>query len=91
MIEELTKSVELTEEQAKMIAEMLKRAEENDVRPSEYLCRIAKARVRMHKDITVCPCAPNDTDRGCISAKCLREIQETGTCHCNAFLRKEKA
>lgn len=82
---------ELTEESARMLAEMLKRAEEAGVLPTENLAKIAKARVRMHLDITVCPCAAQDTDRGCISAKCLREIKETGCCHCTAFKRKEKA
>ena len=80
---------ELTEESARMLAEMLKRAEEAGVSPTENLAKIAKARVRMHRDITVCPCHPQDTDRGCISAKCLREIKETGMCCCTAFKRKE--
>lgn len=81
---------ELTDEQACMIAEMLKRAEEAGVLPTENLAKIAKARIRMHRDITVCPCHPQDTDRGCISAKCFREIKETGICSCTAYKRKEK-
>lgn len=80
---------ELTEEETKMVASMLQKAKERDVEPSEFLCRIAKARVRMHLDITVCPCAAQDTDRGCISAKCLREIEEKGICHCCCFRRKD--
>jgi len=79
----------MTEEE--MIQEMLKRAEEFDVEPTENLPKVARARIRMHRDITVCPCAPDDTDRGCISAKCLREIKETGICHCTCYKRKEKA
>lgn len=82
---------EMTEELAQMIAEMLKRAEEAGVEPTENLSKIAKARIRFHRDITVCPCAPDDTDRGCISAKCLREIQENRQCHCMCYRRKEKA
>lgn len=74
-----------------MLSEMQKRAEESGVDTTEFTERIAKARIRMHLDITVCPCAAEDTDRGCISAKCLREIKETGICHCHAFKRKEKA
>lgn len=65
------------------------RAEEAGVDPTEFLERIAKARIRMHLDITVCPCAAQDPDRGCISAKCLREIEETGSCHCCCFRRKD--
>lgn len=79
----------MSEEQAQMIAEMLKRAEEKGVEPTENLAKIAKARIRMHRDITVCPCAPDDTDRGCISTKCLREINEKGLCHCSCFRRKD--
>ena len=79
---------QLTEQEAQMLAQMLQRAEENGVKPSEHLSKIAKARVRMHMDITVCPCHPDDPDRGCISAKCLREIQETGMCCCTAYKRK---
>lgn len=82
---------DLTDEQAKMIADMLNKADEAGVEPTENLAKIAKARIRMHRDITVCPCAPDDTDRGCISAKCLREINEKGLCHCSCYKRKETA
>ena len=82
---------ELTNEQASMIAEMLKRAEEAGVLPTENLAKVAKARVRLRRDITVCPCHAQDIDRGCISAKCLREIKETGLCSCTAYRRKENA
>lgn len=70
-----------------MIEEMKKRAEQAGVRCTEYLPRIAKAREKMKIDINTCPCAPDDKDRGCISAKCLREIKEQGHCHCNAYRR----
>jgi hypothetical protein len=30
----------------------------------------------------------NDKARGCISDKCYKEILETGTCHCRAFIRQ---
>lgn len=79
---------ELTDEQAKMMAEMLRRADEAGVDATENLAKIAKARVRMHRDITVCPCHPDDTDRGCISAKCLREIEEEGVCSCTAYQKR---
>lgn len=72
-----------------MLSDMQVRAEEAGVDTTEFTERIAKARIRMHLDITVCPCAAQDPDRGCISAKCLREIKETGTCHCCCYRRKD--
>lgn len=78
------------EEQIKQMEEaMLALANEHGVEPTENLSKIAKARVRMKLDITVCPCAAKDNDRGCISAKCRREILENGICHCTAYKRKE--
>lgn len=72
-----------------MLSDMQVRAEEAGVDTTEFTERIAKARIRMHLDITVCPCAAQDPDRGCISAKCLREIKEKGTCHCCCYRRKD--
>lgn len=78
------------EEQIKQMEEaMLSLAEKHGVEPTENLPKIARARVRMKLDITVCPCAAKDIDRGCISAKCLREILEGGICHCTAYRRKD--
>lgn len=78
------------EEQIKAMEEaMLALADHYDVVATENLSKIAKARVRMKLDITECPCASKDKDRGCISAKCLREIRENGICHCTAFKRKD--
>lgn len=78
----------MDEQVAEMINEMTTRAALAGVEPTENLEKIAKARVRMHMDISVCPCAAKDTDRGCISSKCLREIEEEGICHCTAFKKK---
>lgn len=72
-----------------MESAMLELADKHGVVPTENLFKIARARVRMGLDITVCPCAAKDKDRGCISAKCKREIQEDGICHCTAYKRKE--
>lgn len=69
--------------------EMRRLAEVHDVEPTEFLPKIAKARERMGIGLYICPCAADDKDRGCISAKCLREIKEQGHCHCNAYKRKE--
>lgn len=73
-----------------MYREMVKRAKEAEVDLTKVTRKIAAARVRFGLDILTCPCAKDDKDRGCISAKCMREIQETGLCHCTAFKRKEK-
>lgn len=70
-----------------MRAKMLERAEQVGVQPTELLDKIATARVRFGLDISECPCAKEDKDRGCISTKCLREIKETGRCHCGCFMR----
>lgn len=76
--------------ETEMVQEMLHRAAKAGVVANENVPKIAKARIRFGLDITQCPCAKEDTDRGCISAKCLREIEETGSCHCNCFERIEK-
>ena len=68
---------------------MRRLAREKGVEPTENLPKIAKVRERLGIDITICPCARDDVERGCISAKCLREIKEEGICHCNCFRRKE--
>ena len=78
------------EEIIRMIADMLKAAAEDDVVPTENLEKVARARVNMKLPITVCPCASKDGDRGCIGPKCFKEIQETGTCCCKAFKRRDK-
>ena len=70
-----------------MIEEMLQLATAAGVRPTGNLPKIAAARVRMGLDISRCPCAAKDGDRGCISDKCLQEIKEKGVCHCNCFQR----
>lgn len=72
------------QEQAMAKAMVAKAVVRKDVAPTEALAKIAKARVRLGLDITVCPCG-KDKDRGCISAKCYREIQENGICHCGCF------
>lgn len=64
-------------------------AKENDVELTENAQKIADFRAKRQIPLNICPCAKDDVDRGCISAKCMREIKETGTCHCNCFKRKE--
>ena len=71
-----------------MLADMMRAAKEAGVELTENTEKIARARVRMGLPITVCPCASSDTDRGCISPKCLKEINEVNTCHCNCYCKK---
>lgn len=71
-----------------MLADMLRLAHEHGVAPTENTEKIASARVRMGLPITVCPCAAKDEDRGCISPKCLAEINSEGLCHCRCFSKQ---
>lgn len=71
-----------------MYKEMVKRAKEAGVDLTKVTRKIAAARVRFGLDILTCPCAKDDKDRGCISAKCLREIQENGICHCGCYCKR---
>lgn len=64
-------------------------AKDNNVELTENAQKIAEFRAKRQIPLNICPCAKDDVDRGCISAKCMREIKETGTCHCNCFKKKE--
>lgn len=64
-------------------------AEKNGLELTENAHKIAEFRAKQQIPLDICPCAKDDMDRGCISAKCMREIKETGTCHCNCFKKKE--
>jgi hypothetical protein len=59
----------------------------NNVQKTENFDKIVNAKLMMNIGLR-CPCAKYDEERYCISEKCLKEIQETGTCHCNCW-RKE--
>lgn len=71
----------MMEEQMRELAKL------HNVEPTENLPKIAKARGIMKIGIEVCPCAPDDKERGCISLKCLKEIVEGGICHCRCYRR----
>jgi len=52
------------------------------------IARIAKAKLRFfgidswHR----CPCyPPTDTEHGCGTVACSKQIEEDGVCHCNLF------
>lgn len=73
----------------RVLGDMLKEAYRTGVQPTENTEKIAKVRVRMNIPMNKCPCHAKDTDRGCISDKCLQEIEEKGVCGCNCFIRRK--
>ena len=73
----------------KMYNKMVLLAKKHNVEITENAVKIANFRERVGMSITVCPCAKGDPDRGCISEKCLHEIETTGCCHCGAFRRRD--
>ena len=73
----------MIEEQMRELAKL------HNVEPTENLPKIAKARGIMIIGIEVCPCSPEDKERGCISDKCLKEIMENGICHCRCYRKGE--
>ena len=62
-------------------------ADVNGYVPTENLERIARAKEKLFgEDNWVrCPCDRNNIERYCISPLCKKTIEETGTCHCNAY------
>lgn len=74
-----------------MLADMLRLAHEHGVAPTENTEKVARARVRLGIPLSVCPCAAKDEDRGCISPKCLAEINSEGLCHCRCFRKQHEA
>ena len=64
-------------------------AKEYDVEMTENARKIARARVLTDCPLNLCICDRNDPERGCISAKCMKEIKEEGICHCKAFRKKK--
>lgn len=60
-------------------------AAERKVLTTDNLPKIARARVTLGVPITQCPCDRKDLNRGCISDKCYKEIQDEGYCHCRAY------
>lgn len=63
-------------------------AAERGVLTTDNLPKIARARVTLGVPISQCPCDRKDKERGCISDKCYKEIQDEGRCKCGAFKRR---
>lgn len=63
-------------------------SEKYNVELTENAMKIARARVLTNCPLNFCICDRNDPERGCISDKCMKEIQEKGKCHCKCFRKK---
>ncbi|MDR2526340.1 MAG: hypothetical protein LBC92_00500 [Rickettsiales bacterium] len=67
-------------------------AEIRGVIPNENIDKIINAKINFfHKkgmSFLRCPCDANDIERSCISDKCMRDIEESGICHCNCYVKK---
>jgi len=54
--------------------------------------RIAKAKLRFFgvDQWQRCPCyPPDDTEHGCGTEACTKDIETSGKCHCNLYLKQE--
>lgn len=65
--------------------ELKRLAKENNVELTDNAVNIARFRARTGIPLDKCPCSPLDKDRGCISKKCLNEINQFQTCNCRCF------
>lgn len=68
-----------------ILQDMQTLAKKNNVELTDTAINIARFRARAGLPLSVCPCSPLDKERGCISKKCLDEIQTLNTCHCRAY------
>ena len=71
-----------------VIGKIVDCAKEHGYFVTPNLSRIAKAKLRFfgvdswHR----CPCyPPTDTEHGCGTVACSKQIEEDGVCHCNLF------
>jgi hypothetical protein len=65
--------------------EMKRLAKQNNVELTDTAENLARFRARTGLPMSKCPCSPGDIARGCISIKCMHEINTFGTCHCQAY------
>ena len=65
--------------------ELKRLAKENNVELTDNAVNIARFRARAGIPLDKCPCCPLDITRGCISIKCMYDINTFGTCHCRCF------
>ena len=75
-----------------IVSEIEKMAKENKWEISKFSSRIAKAKLKFFgvDDWKRCPCyPPDDIEHGCGSTACTKDIETTGKCHCNLFLKQK--
>lgn len=72
-----------------ILLEMKKLADQHNVELTDNAENIARFRARSGLPLSKCPCAPGDPNRGCISAKCLHEIETLSKCHCQCYRRRK--
>ena len=65
-----------------------KLAQENGLELTDNAHNICAFRARADIPLSVCPCSRGDSERFCISPKCMDDINKFGKCHCNCFRKK---
>lgn len=65
-----------------------KLAKENGLELTENAHNVCAFRARADIPLSVCPCARADKERYCISPKCMQDIIDHSTCHCNVFRKR---
>ena len=71
-----------------ILQEMKKLAQDNNVDLTDNAVNIARFRARTGLPLSKCPCSPTDPARGCISEKCMHEIQMFNECHCRCYRKR---
>lgn len=72
-----------------MYSEIKKIATKYGVEVTENARKVARARVLTNCPLNLCICDRNDPERGCISPKCMKEIETQNCCHCKCFRKKQ--
>ena len=67
--------------------QLMDKAIENKVELTDKAYMLADFRAKGNIPLTSCPCCLHDTERYCISQKCMDAIQKEGKCRCNCFRR----
>ena len=65
--------------------ELMDKAIENKVELTDKAYMIADFRAKGNIPLSKCPCAIMDSERYCISPKCMEAIKDNGVCGCNCF------
>ena len=68
--------------------ELQRLAKENNVELTDNAVNIARFRARAGIPLDICPCERGNPERGCISAKCMNEIEMFNECHCRCFRKR---